>query len=147
MARRHGVIAALGGMVLSVVASGCSDGRPDRVPVSGRVLIDGKPLDRGFIRFIPKSARASTGKIGKDGRFTLGCFEKADGAVPGSHAIEVAAIEVLNPEKVRHYVPEKYADAATSGLVKEITGPIDDLVVELTWDGGKPFTKTVVGGK
>jgi len=50
--------------LLSLFAIGCSDGRPDRVPVSGQVLIDGKPLTCGGVTFIPDGHRASHGTIG-----------------------------------------------------------------------------------
>jgi hypothetical protein len=132
------------GLLLAILA-GCN-GRPAPVPVSGRVLIDGKPLDRGFIRFVPKGTRASSGTIEKDGRFTLGCFNKNDGALRGIHAVEVVAIEEIGLDRVRYYIPEKYAHTETSGVVVNITGPTDDVTIELTWDGGKPFERIVRGG-
>ena len=43
-------------MLFFAVAVGCGDGRPARVPVAGRVLIDGKPFERGYVRFVPQGA-------------------------------------------------------------------------------------------
>ncbi len=40
-----------------VVLPGCGDGRPTRVPISGQVLIDGKPLTTGAVRLVPAGAR------------------------------------------------------------------------------------------
>jgi hypothetical protein len=120
-------------------AIGCGDGRPARVPVSGRVLIDGKPLDRGYIRFVPKQARPSGGNIGRDGRFVLTCYDGQDGAVLGRHAIEVSATEAVDANTMRWNTPKKYASFETSGLSQEITGPTDNVTVALTWAGGKPF--------
>jgi hypothetical protein len=134
-------------VAFAVILSGCGDGRPARVPVSGRVLIDGKPLERGSIKFIPQIGRASAGNINKDGRFSLGCFAKNDGAVIGRHAIEIFAVEPIGSNKEQHYVPEKYGNSATSGLTQEIKGPTNDLTVELTWAGGKPFVKKVHSGE
>ena len=37
--------------------------------------------------------------------------------------------------------PPKYADFRESGLVFTLTEPTDDLKIELTWDGGKPFVQ------
>ena len=120
-------------------SSGCGDGRPSRVPVSGQVLIDGEPLKCGTITFIPAGHRASRGKLDHDGRFTLSCFGENDGAVLGKHKVEVTAFEKVKPTLMRWHAPKKYQDQATSGLSQEITGPTDNVVINLAWSGGKPF--------
>ena len=66
----------LGFLLVSLVAVGCSDGRPERFLVSGQVLIDGAPLTYGYIRFVPKDARPSGANLDEGGRFTLSCYEK-----------------------------------------------------------------------
>lgn len=124
---------------LLTATTGCSDGRPARVPVSGQVLIDGKPLTCGNITFIPTGHRSSYGEIGKDGRFTLSCYGKNDGAVVGMHNVEVSAFEMVKPTLMRWQAPKEYQDQATSGLTQEITVPTDEVVINLTWKGGKPF--------
>lgn len=122
--------------------AGCSDGRPERVPVSGQVLIDGMPLTKGFVRFTPPDSRAAAGSLDEDGHFTLTCFEPGDGAVLGTHRITVIARESIGQELLKWYAPKKYADPATSGLMQEITGPTDSVEIELTWAGAKgPFTE------
>ena len=140
--------AAIVAVVLILIPSlfGCSDGRPKRVPVSGTVLIDGKPLSFGFIRLQPIGARPSTGKIDKDGHFTLGCFEKGDGAIEGTHAIAINASEQVNSHTLRWHAPKKYADPSTSGKTVTIDGPNDELTIELSWNGGRPFIERTNGG-
>ncbi|MBN2296235.1 MAG: hypothetical protein JXM70_27645 [Pirellulales bacterium] len=125
----------------------CGDGRPKRVPVSGIVTIDGKPLTCGFITLKPKDARPSTGNIGKDGRFTLTCFEKGDGAVEGTHAVAVNAFEQLNSNTLRWHAPKKYSNPNTSGKTVTIDGPTDSLTIELSWEGGRPFDENIGGGE
>jgi hypothetical protein len=125
------------------VTAGCGDRRPARVPVSGQVLIDGKPLDYGFIRLVPEHARPATADIQPDGRFTLKTFEAGDGVVPGTHPVMILGAEVLSSTKQRWHAPKKYADPCTSGLKATIDGPTDSLVIKLTWEGGKPFVETV----
>ena len=120
---------------------GCSDGRPKRVPVSGQVLIDGKPVTGGSIRFVPEGARPSAADIDEEGRFTLACFDGDDGAVIGTHRIQVAAREITGEEKIRWLAPKSYSDYRSSGLVVEVTEPTDSLVIELTWGGKKPRDK------
>jgi len=135
-------------VVLPTVAIfvGCGSDRPDRVPVSGQVLIDGQPLGGGTIRLYPASARPATARIGPDGRFTLKTFETGDGAVLGTHPVTVASIEEFSDTKRRWLVPKKYADPGTSGLTATIDDATDSLIIELTWDGGKPFIEQLVNG-
>ncbi|QDT00957.1 hypothetical protein HG15A2_42990 [Adhaeretor mobilis] len=57
--RREGVALAV---VLTLgLLSGCGDGRPERVAVSGVVLIDGKPLTHGSVLFVPGQGRPGGG--------------------------------------------------------------------------------------
>jgi hypothetical protein len=120
-------------------AVGCADGRPARVPVGGQVLIDSQPLADAYVRFVPSNARPSIAKTDSAGRFQLTCFDKGDGAVRGTHHVAVIASEELSGTAVRWFAPKKYAEESTSGLQYEIDEPTDDLKIELTWDGGKPF--------
>ena len=125
-----------------LAAGGCNDGRPDRVPVSGQVLIDGQPVTFGHVRFVPDGARPSGGEIGPDGRFTLTCFDGQDGAVPGKHRVEVVSREQIGADSAKWFVPKKYLSIQTSGLEVEVTGPTDSVVLQLTWAGGRPFVES-----
>jgi hypothetical protein len=108
-------------LAVALLLSGCSDGRPTRITVSGQVFIDGQ--------------------LGQDGRFTLTCYDGGDGVVPGRHRAQISAMEVIGPTQVKWYAPPKYADFRTSELEYEINEPTNDLKIELTWDGGKPFVQ------
>ena len=130
-----------------VLVAGCGDSLPKRVPVSGQVLIDDKPLTQGSIRLFPSNARPATGEIGPDGRFQLTTFGDQDGVVLGTHAVAVNALEILSSKSQRWHVPKKYSNPRTSSLTAVIDGPTDSLKIELTWDGGKPFVETVSGGE
>ncbi len=126
--------------VLVAGLCGCRDGRPTRVPVSGRVLVDGEPLTRGHVRFVPEGARPSGGILDSDGRFTLTCYDGQDGAVLGTHRVEVSASEMV-AGGIRWHAPKEYNRFATSGLEVEIDGPTDSLELNLTWGGRRPFTE------
>ena len=121
--------------------AGCGDGRPSRVPVSGSVVIDGQPVTHGSIMFIPAGGRPAGGSVDTQGHFALTCYEPGDGATPGHHRVKVTAVEPINERSSRWLAPKKYADEKTSGIEVEITEPVDDLKIELTWDGGKPFVE------
>src|SRR3954464_6242194 len=75
-----------------LVGPGC-DKRPARVPVSGQVLIDGEPLKYGAVIFIPEGGRSSMGPLDQNGHFSLTCFTPNDGALIGSHRVQVLASE------------------------------------------------------
>ena len=124
-----------------VALSGCGDGRPKRLPVSGQVLIDGEPLTFGYIRFVPQGARPSGSRLDEQGRFTLSCYGENDGIIPGVHRVEVDASESLSSTKVKWHAPKKYFRYTNSGLTQEIGESTDSLVIQLTWDGGKPFVE------
>jgi hypothetical protein len=125
-----------------VAGMGCGgESRPDRVPVSGTVMIDGEPLEHGFVQVVPSNARAASGKIGPGGRFELHTFDPGDGCVPGKHQVAVIANESIDPQSQRWHAPKKYINPDESGLVIDITGPTTDLVIELSWDGGEPFVE------
>ena len=128
-------------MLVAVSLSGCDDGRPKRVSVSGTVLIDGEPLSKGIVQFVPDNARPAGGEIDEEGHFTLTCYDDKDGVVLGTHRVMVAAKEMISESEVRWLAPPKYANYSRSGLSYEITEPTDDLKIELTWDGGKPFVE------
>lgn len=147
--RFHRLLSSLYSLVIAIglaVIAGCGDGRPARVPVSGQVLIDGQPLTYGFVRFLPEGTRGSGGQLDSDGRFALTCFEPNDGATLGMHRVEVYACEALSPTKFKWHAPKKYASYAISGLQQEIKGPNDKLVINLTWEGGRPFVEVEESG-
>ena len=136
---------AFAGLVIALVA-GCGDGRPSRVPVSGRVLIDGQPLESGNIRVHAAANRAASGKIEADGRFTLSTYEFGDGVVVGQHPVTVTGSKLLNSQTMRWYAPKKYASGESSGLTLDISEPTDAAEINLSWEGGKPFDERIIGG-
>jgi hypothetical protein len=125
--------------VISAALSGCGDSLPKRVPVSGRVLIDGKPLEYGTIQVVPDKDRPATGQLGPGGKFTLTTFKEGDGCVLGKHKVAVISREIKSADSQMWHAPKKYILPDTSGIEVEITGPRDDLEINLKWDGGKPF--------
>lgn len=122
-----------------LTAMGCGDGRPGRVPISGQILIDGKPLEKALVRFVPSEGRSSLGQTDSDGRFTLTCYEKNDGATLGKYRVSIIALTSLSGDRVLARVPKKYTTADTSELEVEIQEARDDVEIKITWDGGKPF--------
>ena len=113
---------------------------------TGIVIIDGQPLTYGHIQVIPTGWRPASGRIGGDGRFTLTTTVSGDGCAVGTHPVAILAGESLTPETMKWHAPEKYADVKTSNLTVTITGPTDDLKIELKSDGGSKPTKIIKEG-
>ncbi len=120
------------------LATGCEKG-PKRYPVSGRVLIDGKPLRHGFVRVVPAAERAAQATLDEQGRFTLSTYGLKDGVVGGTHKVAVIGLESISDTEQRWHAPPKYADARSSDLTLTVDQPTNSAVIELTWDGGEPY--------
>ena len=114
--------------------SGCDDSTVKTYQVSGIVKFeDGQPVPHGVVEFrAGGSAPVARGKIGSDGRFTLGTFSDADGAVEGLHNIIVVQHAIIDsavnsPDQVREHashktvlVDPKFASYDTSELRAEV---------------------------
>lgn len=128
-------------LLILTLWSGCGDNRPKRFPVAGTVLIDGEPLEYGFVQVLPDNDRAASGKLGPGGKFRLTTYDDNDGCVPGDHKVAIIANESLNAQSQKWHAPRKYIDPNQSGLKINITGPTDSLKIELSWEGGQPFVE------
>lgn len=130
--------------LLLAALAGCSDGRPTLVPVTGKVLLDGKPLTFGSVMFQPDWGPPATGEIGPDGTFELSTFEAGDGAAIGRNRVRVTCFEGQqtvsdnpNEEMVlgRPLIPEKYNTIDRSGIVIEIESSGELAPIELSSRG------------
>lgn len=77
--------------------------RPDVVPVTGVVTLDGAPVEGATVTFVNTAGmapgeqvtgRSSVGRTDESGRFELTTFESGDGAVPGGYTVTVTKYEV-----------------------------------------------------
>ena len=59
----------------------------------------------------------------------------------GTHPAAVVATESLGPGAQKWHAPRAYADLTSSKLNVTVDGPTQDLKIELTWAGGKPFVE------
>ena len=139
---------ALAGLLLALAASGCGKGKPATAPVTGRVLLDGKPVAGAAVMLEPvEGGVPARGGTGADGSFTLSTFGRDDGALVGRHRVSVskfvtegAAANELGLEAApapagmqpKAALPARYADPKTSGL--EATVEAGGTKVEFTLD-------------
>ena len=104
-------------LALLAVGAGCGeDNRLARVVVSGTVNYDGKPVQKGQIRFLPQPGTSGPATIDPidGGRYTT---TNTDGVPVGSHRVEITGydpVEYANAPTgpgsppVRQRLPEKY---------------------------------------
>lgn len=125
---------------------GCSDRRGERVPVSGTITIDGKPLKLGSIMFKPIATpdaatqaitRAGSASLGEDGRFSVSSYTPNDGLLLGKYEVVVSAVEPLGDTAQRRHAPRKYSNTNTSGLTLDVSEAMEDVTFKLSWEGEK----------
>lgn len=116
---------------LSAGTAGCQHqpAEPVRFPVSGQILLDGKPLAEAFVFFHPLTPGGTLprplGITAADGTYHLTTLTPNDGATPGQYAITVELREVRTDgdEPIRdgrQLLPEKYRNPQTSGWQFEV---------------------------
>jgi hypothetical protein len=109
-------------LTLAVAAAGC--GVTSRTsPVSGVVLLDGKPLIGASIHFVAQgTGRDATGETNKNGQFTMSTFEPRDGVVSGTYKV------VISPptgaaDTAQYASAEEAMAAASKAPAKKPAGP------------------------
>jgi hypothetical protein len=80
-----------GGLLLT--ASGCGGGL---TKVRGVVTLDGKPLDRAGVQFVPIGGKGqpANGITESDGSFHVDTHEPDDGAQPGEYKVVISKYEI-----------------------------------------------------
>lgn len=123
------------GIAVTCLLCGCSRQDPEVISISGRVVLDGKALDGGTIRFVPKVGRPASSEITEDGEFRLSSASidkiSVPGIPPGTYRVQVSHAEIVDDHTIHWTVPQRYADFRTSGLRVTVAKPTDDLVIEL----------------
>jgi hypothetical protein len=109
----------------TLVGCGHSDSLPGYhvYEVKGKVVLaDGKPLNGGWISFVPKGDLPVTpsGEIGPDGTFSLVTGGSGEGAPPGEYKVRIDAPQLppaASRSRKKPAIPAKYGDEDSSGLV------------------------------
>jgi hypothetical protein len=114
-------------VVMVAMLVGCG-GDDSMGRVRGVVTLDGHPVSRGIVQFLPSSGRGAKGQIEEDGTFVLGTFDETDGASVGVHRVAIIAYErgpggrpdPTTASKFKALVPKKYLAPGTSDLTYEV---------------------------
>ncbi len=84
----------------ALVTLGCAGGKArDTVPVSGKVTLDGAPVEGATVVFTPTSGEgaAATGKTDASGVYRLTTRDPNDGAKPGTYLVSISKTETADP--------------------------------------------------
>jgi hypothetical protein len=101
-----------------MLAPGCGgESGPPRLPVSGRVTLDGQPLSSGAVTLIPTEDGPVVGGTIQEGSFAV---DRSEGPSPGTCKVEITSVrptgrEVTSPddptariEEERDIIPVRY---------------------------------------
>jgi hypothetical protein len=130
---------------ISVLSPGCNRNELNLAPVEGVVTFNGAPLADAGVLFSPNRPQMgppASGTTDAEGRFTL-ITVNSPGAAIGDHRVAISKEETITiPQKrgfplyqTKRYIPEKYADPATSELTAAVQD--DDNSFEFKLEGPK----------
>ena len=138
---RH--VPVLMGLLLLFTAAGCGP-RSDRLAISGKVNLNGAPLDAGSIRFssVPGQKLYATGAMVKDGEYQI---PRPKGLPPGRYRVEInspdlkappvatrpAPGEPLGPPTAPERIPPEFNTDSTQ-VVEVAAGKDNEFVFDIT---------------
>ena len=128
---------------------GCGEGGTPRIPISGTVEMDGKPVEGASLAFIAGGGSVlSTAMTDSQGKFTAKVGEgqnkvsvskvdaqAAAAASPNAETMLMgteAEVRAQNAKAPKNVVPARYADPTTSGLVFDIQKGMEPILINLT---------------
>ena len=123
-------------MIAAAVSSVGCGGLP--ASVSGTVTVDGKPLEKGRVSFMPAGGGAmATGVIESDGSYELST-NRMPGLETGQYNVSVVSREMVPnedggpPQQGKYLAPKKYSSPSTSGLQFNVEKGSNTYDIELT---------------
>lgn len=122
--------------------SGCGGKEgPSFGQVTGKVTLDGQPVQAGIVMFIPDLASGTTGpasqaQISSEGQYELAGPGGRKGALVGTHLVTVAGPEVSSDSSgqpgLSIKLPERYKYEQSSGIKKEVLEGENTIDIELS---------------
>lgn len=141
VSNRLPLIFALFSVVL--ISTGC--GGAKNVPVTGKLTVDGAPMEGVTLSFFPDGGGVTaSATTDAQGAFTVKTSDQ-DGCPPGTYVVTVAKYEKVGPapkstglgppvgtQELKNTLPEKYAKKDASGLTAEMKRGMAPLSFDIT---------------
>ena len=129
-------------VLLSLFLTGCGDGKPRPVPVSGTIQFQGQPLAQGDVIFVPATRDAgqmARGTISADGSYELSTPNLGHGALPGDYKVTVFSHDgmreipgMVAPAVGPSLIPIRFNDASTTDLEATVGEEGGEINLDLT---------------
>ena len=116
-------------VLLAMSFAGCAKTGSDLAPVTGRITLDGKPLEKADIVFQPDGSKPpSSGRTDADGRYELAYKRSVMGGMLGSNTVRIT----ISPDVVADppNIPARYN--TESELTKEVKSGQNEFNFDLT---------------
>jgi hypothetical protein len=86
-------------LILPASIAGCGKSGPELAAVSGRVTVDGKPMENVDVTFQPDEMRpASYARTDASGHYELGYKRGVQGALLGQHTVRIRSLVANAPQ-------------------------------------------------
>ncbi|OHB84949.1 MAG: hypothetical protein A2V98_12185 [Planctomycetes bacterium RBG_16_64_12] len=104
---------ACASLILALFVAGCGGDGPERGAVSGKVTLDGEPLEGADVEFQPEAGSPSYGTTDRKGKYDLMYTRDKRGAMIGVHTVRITTSTTGtdgqgNQTAVPQRVPPKY---------------------------------------
>ena len=111
---------------LLCVCAGCEEPGTPKVPVTGTVTFNGKPLDGAIVSFTPKTeGLPASATTDAEGKYVLTTETNGDGAVIGEYAVTIAKYDRKAP--VIPEVTEEQESDETIDITEEYPPGYDEM--------------------
>jgi hypothetical protein len=118
-------------VLLALSLAGCGKTSPELAPVTGRITLDGKPLEKADIVFQPDGSKPpSSGRANAGGRYELAYKRGVMGGTVGSNTVRIT----ISPDVVANppSIPARYN--TESELTSEVKSGQNEFNFDLTTD-------------
>jgi hypothetical protein len=101
-------------LLVGALLVGCGSDGPEIARVEGTITMDGKPLPRAVVMFVPIGGRPSACETDDNGKYVLEFSGGRKGAIPGMNRVEINTARLAYEKDGKMYpavkesVPAKY---------------------------------------
>lgn len=131
-------LALVAGLLVAFAGCGGGGDTPPLGTVSGKVTLNGEPLEGATVEFIPEQGRPSLGVTNDSGEYKLDYTASTPGALVGKHAVRITARRERSGgegdqplvEARPEVVPQAYNDQTTLSVTVEPGANRHDFTLE-----------------